>query len=61
MHAVPRHIHFVIQPGTRARMDENDGRYALDLQVEMFTRKVTPPKSEVEAISSQVRAWFDDR
>ncbi|MGH3066325.1 MAG: HIT family protein [Gaiellaceae bacterium] len=40
MHAVPGHIHFLVQPVTRARMEEHDGWYGPRLQVEMFDRKV---------------------
>jgi len=60
MHAVPGHIHFVVQSVTRALMEEHDGKHGIHLQVGMFDRKVAPPNPEVELISSRVRAWFDD-
>ena len=53
----PVHIHFVVQPVTRALMDEI-GDYGPYLQVAMFERAVYPPRAEVEAFAERVRrAW----
>ncbi len=58
MDAVPGHVHFVVQPVTRARMDEHDGRYGVLLQVEMFDRQVYPDPTEAAAFADQARqAW----
>ena len=56
MHALPGHIHFVVQPVTRARMEEHDGRHGLRLQVEMFDRKVEPDPAEAAAFADRARA-----
>ena len=42
MHAVPGHIHFVVQPVTKSRMAEHDGKHGCRLQVEMFDRGILP-------------------
>jgi diadenosine tetraphosphate (Ap4A) HIT family hydrolase len=51
----PVHIHFVVQPVTRALMDEI-GDYGPHLQTVMFDRAVDPPRDEVEAFAERVRA-----
>ena len=62
MHAVPGHIHFVVQPVTRARMDEHEGKHGVRLQVEMFDRKVAPDPSSAASFAERVReAWPDER
>jgi diadenosine tetraphosphate (Ap4A) HIT family hydrolase len=53
----PVHIHFVVQPVTRALMDEI-GDYGPHLQVTMFERAVHPPRDEVEAFAERARARF---
>ncbi len=58
MDAVPGHIHFVVQPVTRARMDEHDGRHGVRLQVEMFDRTVLPDPSLAAGFAERARsAW----
>lgn len=59
MHAVPQHIHFVVQPVTEARMSEFGGLRGARLQVAMFDGNESPPEAEVDAIASRLRAWFD--
>jgi diadenosine tetraphosphate (Ap4A) HIT family hydrolase len=54
---VPVHIHFVVQPVTRALMD-SIGDYGPHLQTAMFDAGVTPPKDEVEDFADRARAAF---
>jgi len=54
---VPVHIHFVVQPVTRALMD-SIGDYGPHLQVAMFDAEVLPPAREVEAFADRARAVF---
>ncbi len=56
MHAVPGHIHFVVQPVTQARMDEHDGKHGCRLQVEMFDRKVSPDPTLAADFAERARA-----
>jgi diadenosine tetraphosphate (Ap4A) HIT family hydrolase len=56
LNAVPVHIHFVIQPVTRARMDEHDGKHGVRLQVEMFDRKVHPDQTAAATFADRARA-----
>jgi ATP adenylyltransferase len=56
MHAVPQHIHFVVQPVTKARMDEHDDRHGVRLQVEMFDRKVYPDATAAAMFAQKARA-----
>jgi diadenosine tetraphosphate (Ap4A) HIT family hydrolase len=58
--ARPGHIHWVFQPVTRAMMDEFGGLYGPHLQVAMFDRNQKPPATEVEAIASRLRGWFEE-
>jgi diadenosine tetraphosphate (Ap4A) HIT family hydrolase len=51
----PVHIHWVVQPVTRATMDAFDGMYGPNLQVAMFTRKVFPSHDEIEALAAEIR------
>ena len=51
----PVHIHLVVQPVTRALMDEL-GSYGPHLQVAMFDRGELPPHDEVERIAETFRA-----
>ena len=53
---VPRHIHFVVQPVTQARMAEHEGKHGPRLQVEMFDRKVYPDPTAAEAFADRARA-----
>ena len=58
MHAVPGHIHFVVQPVTREQMDEHEGRHGVRLQVEMFERRTSPDPVEAAAFADRARtAW----
>jgi diadenosine tetraphosphate (Ap4A) HIT family hydrolase len=52
--AVPGHIHFVVQPVTRATMDEF-GLHGPRLQVAMFDRGEPPDDREVEAFAERAR------
>jgi diadenosine tetraphosphate (Ap4A) HIT family hydrolase len=56
--AVPRHIHFVVQPVTRARMGEHDGLHGVRLQVEMFDRKVYPDPAAAASFAERARATW---
>jgi ATP adenylyltransferase len=56
MHAVPGHIHFVVQPVTQALMDEHGGRHGVRLQAEMFDRKVYPDPDAAAAFADRARA-----
>lgn len=58
MQAVPGHIHFVVQPVTRARMDEHDGQYGPRLQVQMFERKVFPDPALAAGFAEQARSTW---
>jgi diadenosine tetraphosphate (Ap4A) HIT family hydrolase len=53
----PVHIHYVVQPATRALMDEH-GAYGPSLQLAMFERGDLPPADEVEAFADRARAAF---
>jgi diadenosine tetraphosphate (Ap4A) HIT family hydrolase len=53
---VPVHIHWVVQPVTKALMAEFDGEYGPHLQVAMFDRNETPLADEVEAAAEELRA-----
>jgi diadenosine tetraphosphate (Ap4A) HIT family hydrolase len=52
---VPVHIHFVVQPVTKGRMDEY-GLYGPRLQVEMFGRNVAPDPNAATAFAERARA-----
>jgi diadenosine tetraphosphate (Ap4A) HIT family hydrolase len=52
--ARPVHVHWVVQPVTRALMDEM-GEYGPHLQTAMFDRGEPPPRDEVEEISERAR------
>ncbi len=54
---VPVHIHYVVQPVTRALMDEH-GVYGPKLQVGMFQHGELPPEAEVERFADRARAEF---
>jgi diadenosine tetraphosphate (Ap4A) HIT family hydrolase len=51
----PVHIHWVVQPVTRALMEEV-GRYGPHLQVAMFDRGEQPPRDGVEQVAATLRA-----
>ena len=55
----PVHIHYVVQPITRALMDEH-GSYGPALQVAMFTAEHPPPEHDVAAFADRARLAFDD-
>jgi hypothetical protein len=58
MHAVPGHIHFVVQPVTQTRMDEHEGRHGVRLQLEMFDRRIAPDPAEAAAFADRAcAAW----
>ena len=50
----PVHIHFVVQPVTRALMD-GIGVYGPHLQTAMLDRNELPPKAEVERFAERAR------
>jgi diadenosine tetraphosphate (Ap4A) HIT family hydrolase len=53
----PVHIHYVVQPVTRALMDEH-GCYGPALQVAMFQQGELPPEAEVAAFAGLAREAF---
>jgi diadenosine tetraphosphate (Ap4A) HIT family hydrolase len=53
---VPGHIHFVIQPVTRARMEEYEHLYGPGLQLAMFERKEALNRAGVEAFADAARS-----
>ena len=54
---VPVHIHYVVQPVTRALMDEH-AAHGPALQVAMFKRGPLPPEDEVALFADRARAAF---
>lgn len=54
MGAVPVHIHFVVQPVTRALMDEL-GLHGSRLQVAMFDRRELPEPDEASSFAARAR------
>jgi hypothetical protein len=50
-------IHYVVQPVTRAQMDELES-YGPHLTVAMFDRDEQPPLDGVEAFAAEARAVF---
>ena len=58
MHAVPGHIHFVVQPVTKQQMAEHDGKHGCRLQVEMFDRGILPDSQQASLFAERARnAW----
>jgi diadenosine tetraphosphate (Ap4A) HIT family hydrolase len=55
--AKPGHVHWVVQPVTRAHVDEY-GLHGPSLQAAMFERGVAPAPHEVEQIAARLRALF---
>ncbi len=55
----PVHIHYVVQPISRALMDDL-GVHGPRLQVEMFTAGTPPPEPEVAAFAEKARRAFLD-
>ncbi|HEU5478161.1 MAG TPA: hypothetical protein VFU64_10110 [Gaiellaceae bacterium] len=53
----PGHIHFVVQPVTRAQVDET-GLYGPRLQVEMFNRGVAPDPQAAATFAERARATW---
>jgi diadenosine tetraphosphate (Ap4A) HIT family hydrolase len=56
----PVHIHWVVQPVTRALMDELEV-YGPELQMAMFDRGEQPARDEVEAFAEAVRERLASR
>jgi len=54
---VPVHIHYVVQPATRALMDEHES-YGPKLQLAMFEHGELPPDDAVAAFADRARAAF---
>ena len=54
---VPVHIHYVVQPVSRAQMAKF-GCHGPDLQVAMFAAAEVPPPDQIEAISEKARHAF---
>ncbi len=52
------HIHFVVQPATRAAIDTHGGAYGPALQVAMFEAAVSPGAAAVEDFADRARALF---
>jgi diadenosine tetraphosphate (Ap4A) HIT family hydrolase len=52
--AVPGHLHFVVQPATKADM-ERFGAYGPALQMAMFREGSVPDETEVEALCQHLR------
>ena len=57
MGGTPVHIHFVVQPVSRAVMKELD-TYGPSLQVAMFDRDEMPPATDVAVLADRARAAF---
>ena len=55
----PVHLHYVVQPISRALMDDF-GVHGPRLQVQQFTRAETPPGPEVVAFADKARRAFVD-
>jgi diadenosine tetraphosphate (Ap4A) HIT family hydrolase len=55
MNATPVHIHFVVQPVTRAQMDEL-GQHGPKLQVAMFDRREPPDLDAAAEFAARARA-----
>ena len=53
----PVHIHYVVQPATRALMNEHES-YGPKLQLAMFERGELPPDDDVETFANRARAAF---
>jgi diadenosine tetraphosphate (Ap4A) HIT family hydrolase len=56
--AEPAHLHYVVQPATRALMDEFGGQYGPQLTTAMFARSELPNAAEVEDFAEQARNAF---
>jgi diadenosine tetraphosphate (Ap4A) HIT family hydrolase len=56
----PVHIHYVVQPATRALMEEFDD-YGPHLTAAMFDRGEQPPSGPVEAFAAEARDAFARR
>jgi diadenosine tetraphosphate (Ap4A) HIT family hydrolase len=56
----PVHIHYVVQPVTRAQMDGHD-TYGPRLQVELFAAGEIPDPDSVEAFAVRAREAFTQR
>ena len=54
----PVHIHFVVQPVTRAEMAAHDA-YGPNLQVAQFAAGVFPSAAEIEEFAARARAALD--
>jgi len=56
--AKPSHLHYVVQPATRAIMDDFGGQYGPQLTTAMFARSELPNAAEVEDFAEQARNAF---
>lgn len=56
MHAIPNHIHFVVQPVTADCMAQHGGKHGVRLQAEMFDRKRFPEPAAAAAFAQRARA-----
>jgi diadenosine tetraphosphate (Ap4A) HIT family hydrolase len=54
--AVPGHIHFVVQPVTRAQREQHAG--GLHVQKSMFDAAITPRRDDVERFAERARTLF---
>ena len=54
---VPVHIHYVVQPVTKAQMS-TFGVHGPDLQTAMFSRGETPDPADVERVADEARRLF---
>jgi hypothetical protein len=54
---VPVHIHYVVQPVTRAQIAEFES-HGPNLQVAMFAAGTMPDASQVELVAGQARTLF---
>jgi diadenosine tetraphosphate (Ap4A) HIT family hydrolase len=56
--AKPAHLHYVVQPATRALMDEFGGEYGPQLTSAMFARREFPDAAEVAEFAERARNAF---
>lgn len=56
---VPGHLHFVVQPATRADLDRYDA-HGPGLQMAMFSAGVAPDEAEAAAIAERLRPALAD-
>jgi ATP adenylyltransferase len=56
--ATPQHVHWVVQPVTKAVIAAHGGLYGPALQAAMFEHDEPPAATEVEAAAERLRRWF---